>query len=96
MTRVRWAGPALEDLRNIDEWLSREASGDPADRMLSAIRLRAVFLTQFPHGGRPYRQGTRILRVLGTPYLVHYRIAGEREVQVLRVRHEREDWQVGF
>lgn len=34
---------------------------------------------------------TRILRVLGTPYLIHYQISNQ-EVEVLRVHHEREDW----
>ena len=54
-------------------------------------KLRAYFLQNFPRGGRPIGEGIRILRVIGTPYLVIYHIEGEA-VQVLRIRHEGEDW----
>lgn len=91
MRRIDWTGPALNDLRVIDDWLTREATPDLAVRILSAIRTRSHFLVDFPHGGRPYREGRRILRVLGTPYLIQYRILDD-VVQVLRVHHEREDW----
>lgn len=94
MTRVRWTDPSLGDLRRIDDWLTQEATPDFAIRTLAAIRLRAGFLVDFPRGGRPHRGNTRILRVLDTPYLLHYRIVGDLDVQVLRVYHEREDWQV--
>lgn len=91
---VRWTAPSLADLRQINDWLTREADPAFAIRTLAAIRARAVFLRDFPQGGRPYRGNTRILRVLETPYLIHYRLIGTAEVQVLRVHHERKDWQV--
>ena len=95
MRRIVWSIPALEDLRSIDDWLTREASSDYAVRVLAAIRFRAKFLQDFPHGGRPYRDGTRVLRVFETPYLIHYRLIGEG-AEVIRVYHERENWQVAF
>jgi plasmid stabilization system protein ParE len=89
--RVEWSTPAVDDLRAINGWLTREASPEHALRTLLAIRVRVGFLTNFPRGGRPHQDGTRILRVFGTPYLIRYEIGGD-VVSVLRLHHEREDW----
>ncbi|MFN3434519.1 MAG: type II toxin-antitoxin system RelE/ParE family toxin [Sphingomonas sp.] len=91
--RIDWTRPALEDIRGIDDWLTREASPEVAVRTLVTIRHRAFFLENFPRGGRPLTGGHRVLRVFDTPYLIRYRIVGD-VVQVLRVHHEREDWQL--
>lgn len=91
MPRIVWTVPARDDLRKISSWLEREASPALAARILLQIRLRSKFLQDFPKGGRPHRDQTRILRVLSTPYLIRYRIT-DGVVQVLRVHHEREDW----
>ena len=89
--RIEWTTPALIDLRGINRWLSAEADPEFAMRTLVAIRLRSRFLEDFPRGGRPHRDGQRILRVFDTPYLIRYRVVGDL-VQVLRVHHEREHW----
>ncbi len=89
--QIEWATPALQDLRGINEWLSSEADPELAIRTLATIRYRSKFLEDFPRGGRPHRDGQRILRVFDTPYLIRYRVVGDL-VQVLRVHHEREDW----
>lgn len=91
MRLIEWTLSARGDLRGIDQWLEREASSETALATLIAIRERADFLTRFPHGGRPHHDGTRVLRVFRTPYLIRYRLNGNR-VEVLRVHHEREDW----
>ncbi|AOH83691.1 hypothetical protein AWL63_06625 [Sphingomonas panacis] len=91
MSRIDWTVPALEDLRAIDRWLHKNATPDVAVSIITRIRARARFLEDFPHGGRPHRDGLRILRVIGTSYLIRYRIVADA-VQVLRVHHEREDW----
>jgi plasmid stabilization system protein ParE len=83
--------PALDDLRGIDDWFSQEAGPARAIRVLSANCFRSKFLEDFPRGGRPHRDGQRVLRVFDTPFLIRYRIVGDM-VQVLRVHHEREDW----
>lgn len=90
--RIVWSILAREDLRIIDEGLLREASPEISVRILSAIAARATFLANFPHGGRPYRNGQCVLRVYDTRYLIRHRIRGE-DVEVIRVHHEREDWQ---
>lgn len=95
MFQIDWTGPALGDLREIDAWLEREASPEFALRTLATIRLRAHFLENFPRSGRPSRDGLRLLRVFDTPYLIRYRILTDtKSVQILRIHHEREDWQI--
>lgn len=91
MRVVRWTRSAVADLRSIDQWLETEATPEIALATLLAIRERAQFLADFPHGGRPSADGTRILRVFRTPYLLRYRL-GDANAEVLRVHHEREDW----
>lgn len=91
MPQLNWTAPALADLRRINSWLLEHRSADLAARTLAGIRERALFLEQFPHGGRPERDGTRVLRVSGTPFLLLYRLRNA-SVEILRIRHEREDW----
>ena len=89
---ISWSAPALADLEGIDAWLTENLSGDHAVRILTAIGSRVQFLRDFPHGGRPMiEHGFRALRVPATPYLILYRIRAGR-VEILRLRHEREDW----
>ncbi|QCB41694.1 type II toxin-antitoxin system RelE/ParE family toxin [Sphingomonas sp. PAMC26645] len=89
--QIDWTTPALDDLRGVDDWLTAEADPEWALRILVAIRFRSRFLKNFPRGGRPHRDGYRILRVFNTPYLIRYRLVGNA-VQVVRVYHERENW----
>ena len=92
MFQLTWTGPALGD-RSIDSWLEREARPEVALSMLATIRRRARSLEEFPHGGRPHGDGTRILRVYKTPYIIRYRLLSDTgTIQILRVYHEREDW----
>lgn len=93
MRRVIWSTPALDDLRGIDDWLTREADPDYAARILATVRYRANWLIDFPRGGRPYKDAARILRITETPYLDRYVVNGD-QVEVLRVHHERENWHV--
>jgi len=91
--RVIWGKPALDDLRRINTWLKREASPEFAIKTLTAIRFRAKFLEDFPRVGRPFQGNQRILRALGTSYLIRYQIRSD-VVEVVRVHHEREGWQL--
>jgi toxin ParE1/3/4 len=90
--RIIWAPLALEDVRGISDWLKRDASPGTALRIVGNIRRRARFLENFPRG-RPHGLNQRVLRVLDTPYLIRYRIKND-VVEVIRVHHEREDWQL--
>jgi plasmid stabilization system protein ParE len=91
--RVRWTGPARSDLRRIDAWLAAEADDETALAILRAIRDRADFLCAFPKGGPELESGQlRKLRVRGTPYIILYRLAANGALEVLRIRHAKEDW----
>jgi plasmid stabilization system protein ParE len=95
MPGLSWSPAALADLRRIDIWLAENASASVADQMLGAIRGRAMRLEGFPMIGRQLlNRGYRVLTMPGTPSLMIYRI--EREtIQILRLRHQREDRAAG-
>ncbi len=92
MPRVDWSTPAVLDLNRIDDWLIENRSAEFALQTVRSIRKRADWLGNFPHGGRPSPDGLRILRVFGTRYLIVYQISPDC-IEVVRVHHEREDWQ---
>jgi toxin ParE1/3/4 len=91
--KVVWTVAARGNLRGIDRWLEREATPAIAIAALATIRARSHFLVDFPHGRRPLKDGTRILRVLGTAYPIRHQISDDA-ITMLRVHHEREDWAV--
>jgi toxin ParE1/3/4 len=92
MRKVNWAKAAETDLIRINRWLERERTPELAIQILESIRFRCKFLTDFPHGGSPISDDLRKLRVPDTGYIMIYRlIPGATEV--VRVFHEREDWQ---
>ncbi|RYY24477.1 MAG: type II toxin-antitoxin system RelE/ParE family toxin [Sphingomonadales bacterium] len=93
MLRLVWTLPARADLREINSWLLEHRAPAIALRTIISVRARALFIERFPHGGRPGADGVRVLRVHATPYLILYRIQRDT-VEVLRIRHEREDWLV--
>ena len=93
MPALKWTLPATQDLWAIDAWLEENASGAFALATLASIRFRAHFLGDFPHGGRPVGKGVRALRVTDTAYIILYRLEAD-SVVILRIRHEKEDWQV--
>lgn len=93
MREIAWTIPAQADLRRINSWLTENRNPEHALRIAIAIRARASVLERFPHIGRPGRDDVRVLRIQTTPYLILYRLRPGR-VEVLRVRHEREDWLV--
>jgi toxin ParE1/3/4 len=60
------------------------------------IERQVEILLQHTKMGRPGRvKGTRELVIVGTPYIVAYRIKGDA-VQVLRVLHGAQKWPQGF
>lgn len=92
MRKLSWTPPALADLREINDFLTREASGQIAERMLSAVKQRANLLREFPHAGSLVEdQAFRSLKVLNTPFVIAYRLetAG---VQILRIHHAAQNW----
>ncbi|HXC39318.1 MAG TPA: type II toxin-antitoxin system RelE/ParE family toxin [Burkholderiales bacterium] len=84
--RLRWLRKALN---NLDQEAAYIAADDPGAARLVVMRvLEAVeMLAEQPALGRPGRvHGTRELVVLGTRYIVPYRVRSET-VEILRVFH---------
>jgi toxin ParE1/3/4 len=89
--RIDWAGPAINDLRSLRAYIARDNTA-AADRQVDRILIAVAGLARFPESGRPGRRPeTRELVVGRTPYLVAYRLNGDR-IEVLRVLHSRRQW----
>ena len=89
MAAIAWAGPALEDLRQLYQFIARD-SRQYAGMMVRRIRTAVSRLNDFPQRGRvvpelpegPYRE------ILVGPYRVVYRHLEDRDlVLVLAVIH---------
>jgi toxin ParE1/3/4 len=89
--QVRWLKQALRNLREEVEFSARD---DPraAGRVVALIEDAVVLLAEHPGLGSAGRvPGTRELVVAGTPYVVPYRVHGQR-IDILRVFHVRRRW----
>jgi len=90
MTRVVWSRPSTRDLIEIDGYLEQHDKA-AAIRMIKAIRSTAALLARFPALGPPLKGDIHYLGVRTTPYVIVYRLH-EGRVEVLRIRHERQNW----
>ena len=91
MTRIIWAPAALDDLEALRNYI---AEHDPraAQRIVDRIVKAVETLRRTPEIGRPGRVlGARELVITSTPYIVPYRVFGER-LQILRVYHGARRW----
>lgn len=93
--KLRWTAPALRDLEEIGDYISRDNRA-AADRVVTSILDQVQSLTTHPHIGRPGRvPETRELVIPDTPYIAPYRAPGD-EVQVLAVLHGARRWPQNF
>ncbi len=88
--KLVWTRPAQNDLAQIDWFLSEH---DPGAADISArLALKAGrFIAENPRIGSAIDIELRKWSVRGSPYLLIYRVTADA-VEILRVRHEREDW----
>jgi addiction module RelE/StbE family toxin len=95
MKKIKWVEGALD---NLDQIAERIAEDDPAAarRVVSKIRRAVRHLAQQPSMGRLGRvQDTRELVIIGTPYIVAYRIRAN-VLEVLCVLHSSQRWPESF
>jgi toxin ParE1/3/4 len=89
--QVIWSATAVAQLAEIRAYIEQdkpEAALGIARRIVAA----ADQLGRNPHLGRPGRtSGTRELIVAGTPYLLPYKLQGNR-VKILAVFHAARQW----
>jgi len=89
---VEWTDPAIADLLRLSDWYGENAPGffdKAADRITAALEpLRAR-----PSLGTPMQiASVRKWSVRGTPFLLLYRPVGTDRLEILAVRHNRQNW----
>ena len=88
---IVWSPRAIEHLAHLREYIARD-NPNAAKRIASALLEAIERLAQLPNLGRPGRvAGTRELVVPGTPYIIPYRLRGDR-LEVVAVFHARQKW----
>lgn len=92
MKRVEWTDSAIEDLNGIKAYLS-EYSPEYADSTIRKLIRSARWLCDTPFAGPPAGFARwRKWKPKGQRYVLIYQPV-ERGISVVRVRHERADWQ---
>jgi toxin ParE1/3/4 len=88
---IVWSPRAIEHLTRLRTYIARDNPN--AARRIAGTLLEAVErLAELPNLGRPGRvAGTRELVVPGTPYVIPYRLRGDR-LEVIAVFHARQKW----
>lgn len=88
---VVWSRRALRHLVALRKYIGKDSEANAAlvaGRIVSAVDL----LETHPELGRPGRiVGTRELVVPGTPFLIPYRVRGQR-LELIAVFHGRQRW----
>jgi toxin ParE1/3/4 len=88
---VVWSPRAIGHLADLRAHIARE-NPDAAGRVAAALVSAVERVAGFPHLGRPGRvSGTRELVVPATPYVIPYRLRGDR-LEVIAVFHGRQRW----
>ena len=88
---IVWSPRAIGHLSELRAYIARD---DPraAGRIAAALLAAVERLAKLPGLGRPGRiGGTRELVVPGTPYVVPYRVKGDR-IEIVAVFHGRQKW----
>src|SRR5438128_2473173 len=85
--RIRWTGPAVDDLTHICDYTEEHDSPAVARRIARRLCDGIASLRQFPLRGRPgHKADTRELVFPRLPFLAVYRVR-EDVIEVLRVLH---------
>ena len=84
MAEIAWAGPALEDLRQVHRFIARD-SRQYASIVVRRIRAAVARLAEFPESGRtvPELPGGRYREILVGQYRVVYRHAVDRNIVIV-------------
>ena len=83
--QVVWTEPALNGIALAYDYIF-EFNPQAAMRVADTLRTEGDSLEHFPQGGRPV-PGTNMRELISTyPYIIRYRIDGDRVI-ILRIRH---------
>jgi toxin ParE1/3/4 len=90
---IVWSRGAIRHLEHVRNYIARDSEQNAAlvaSRILNAVDL----LQDHPEMGRPGRViGTRELVVPDTPYIIPYRVRGDR-LELIAVFHGRQRWPI--
>lgn len=90
--RIRWL-PEARRTRNLQIDFIGERNPTAAKRLEREITRQVRDLAAHPFMGRVgLVPDTRELVISRTPYIVVYRVAADRVVEILRIRHHAQDW----
>jgi len=89
--KIKWVSIALSDFEEAVEYIS-QFNKNAAQRIAKKIWNSVQNLKENPYMGRYGRvDGTRELIVVGTQYIIPYRIKGNK-IEILRVLHGARIW----
>ncbi|PZO01894.1 MAG: type II toxin-antitoxin system mRNA interferase toxin, RelE/StbE family [Hyphomicrobiales bacterium] len=89
--KLYWTRRALKEIDDIFAFVGR-TNPDAAADLVGLIEQKAAALVFHPRMGRPGRNDeTRELIVSGTPYILPYRVRGDR-IEILAALHSSRDW----
>lgn len=89
--RIRWTKLSLQDLQQVWSYIAADKP-QAADEMMQRMDKVVASLVDYPDVGRSGRiKGTRELIVVGTPYLIPYRIK-KGQIEILAVLHGARRW----
>lgn len=89
--KLRWSRLAIKDLDNAYAHVAYDNSS-AANRLINRIERAVTILRQHPTAGRTGRiLGTRELIVVGTPFVIPYRVRGNT-IDILAVIHGARKW----
>jgi toxin ParE1/3/4 len=88
---IVWSPRAIEHPTHLRAYIAQD-NPKAASRVAAALLDAVERLAELPNLGRPCRvAGTRELVVAGTPYVIPYRVRGDR-LEVIAVFHGRQKW----
>jgi toxin ParE1/3/4 len=89
--KIVWSRRAVKHLTAVRDYIAKE--NPEAARQTAAHILDSIdHLAAHPHLGRPGRLvGTRELVIASTPFIVPYRVKGER-LEIIAIFHGRRKW----
>ena len=88
---IVWSPRAIEHLAHLREYIARD-NPNAGNRIARALLEAVERLAKLPNLGRPGRlAGTRELVVSGTPYIIPYRLRGDR-LEIVAIFHARQKW----
>ena len=88
---IVWSPRAIEHLSHLRAYIARD-NPKAANRIAATLLEAAERLAELPNLGRTGRvAGTRELVGPGTPYVIPYRLRGDR-LEVIAVFHGRQKW----